>query len=147
MPSHIFEFLFSSSILVNESEHNGSSLLHHEIGSCSNRVTHISIVSPQPLKPRSVHNRAQLGCVESFGGCTGVDPQLKKWKGVQRWTGKVKLISLEIYMMHDAIHDPSMCWSQVPVHLEAASLEGFGDCVHCPVWSGRHGPQCGMYRF
>lgn len=50
-------------------------------------------------------------------------------------------------MMHEKNHDPSMCWSQVPVHLEAASLEGFGDCFHCPVWSGRHGPQCGMIRF
>ena len=77
MACHLtFSFLFfSSSLLVDESEHNRSSVLL--IRSCSNRVTHISIVSPQPLKLRSLNNLAQLGSVESFGGCTGVDQQRK----------------------------------------------------------------------
>ncbi len=65
---------------------------------CSNCVTHISTVSPQQLKLRSVKNLAQLGRVQSLvDGLALINSG--KWKGVKRWTRNVKSISLEIYMI------------------------------------------------
>lgn len=131
----IFSFLFFS-LLVDESEHNRSSLLHQKI----------------MFKQRHPHLHSQSSATEAakFEQSRTTWQCWIVWRMHWRWsTAENQKVSKDGQGMLNWFHwkstwctnhhDPSMCWSQVPV-LEAASLEGFGDCFHCPVWSGRHGP-------